>query len=424
MLLAGYLTHPRERPEQAGGDFVVAERKANGPDTLVSSAIGAAPYYFTISQDGRFLHGANVFQLCAAAGHAWAWNLDAMSQIALVGHTLGSHTLHPRIFRMPAHSKVTFERGEIRVSPISPQADWRWDEAAARHPFETLQAAFHACLDAGAPTLLSLSAGFDSRLLLALCRSAGIAPTLASMGPPTSTDRKVAALLAAKIGQPLHGNEIEGRDYLTFGEDISLTTSGVKTAGDWHTYLYAKAIAAPDAVHLVGSNGEFARTFFTDAVTRAAVFRIGGRRAAAGYLRLRALNRWRKYPPLLRAQLGPIAAVFRALQLPADAYPRSALACLDTFYATERVRHFIGSGLACFPASAVRARRFLILPGCARSLACRERSKKATAITAAQSKHLRRNCWPRRSIAIPMAAPRSAILRLRTGAKRQTRLRF
>jgi len=145
--------------------------------------------------------------------------------------------------------------------------------------------------------------------------------------------------------------EVSPNDYIAQGQAISHATSGVKTAADWHTWLYAREVGAADAVHLVGSNGEFARTYYSDFVTRSGLFRRLGRGAVRTYFALRALRRWRKYPG--RAKLvgiGDVGSVIGALRFPAKAYPPTALACLDTFYAFERVRHFIGAGLACYAA--------------------------------------------------------------------------
>jgi hypothetical protein len=41
-------------------------------------------------------------------------------------------------------------------------------------------------------------------------------------------------------------------------------------------------------------------------------------------------------------------SVLMPIVVAARNYPRDFLACLDAFYATERVHHFIGSGLACY----------------------------------------------------------------------------
>ena len=315
----------------------------------MSSVIGAFPWYYTVSPRGELIQGSNVFELCAAAKLGWQWNTAAVSQIAAVGHTLGSHTLHPKIFRLPAHTKVRLIDGAIKLESVDPFSAWDWDETELDDGFKTLTDAFSACLEASREPILSLSAGFDSRLLLALSLRAGCSPSIVSMGSSAAADVKVAKLLARRVGLPVEQIDLSAADYLEHGEQISRTTSGVKTAGDWHTWLYNNHIGAPDRIHLVGSNGEFARTFYSDFLTRSKLFRVSGRRGVTAWLAIKALNRLRKFPRgfWFGAQVG-LGPVFDSLRLPRQEYPKSALPCLDTFYAIERVHHFIGSGLVCY----------------------------------------------------------------------------
>lgn len=348
MLLTGYLVGNVGQPQEARGDFVVGDQHRT-EGWAMSSAIGAFPWYYSVTLQGELVQGENVFDVCTAAKLDWDWNTTAIRQIATVGHTLGSHTLHSRIFRLPSHSKVRLENGLARLESVDPMSGWDWDSNECDSTFRTLTDAFEACLADTREPILSLSAGFDSRLLLALCLHFGCSPSLVSMGSPQSTDPKVAAILAKQAGLKLERIDLAASDYLKHGEEISRRTSGVKTASDWHTWLYNKHLNAPDRIHLVGSNGEFARTFFSHALTRSAIFRRAGRLGASTYLSLRALNRSRKYPRDLGFN-GPAAtwSVIELLRLSRQNYPTSALACLDTFYATERVRHFIGAGLACY----------------------------------------------------------------------------
>ncbi len=347
-VLTGYLAGDAARPQDASGDFVVGSRHPT-QGWAASSVIGALPWYYTVSPLGELLQGSNVFELCATAKHPWHWNLTAVSQIAMVGHTLGSHTLHPKIFRLAAHTEVRLVNGAAKLTKTDSLSAWRWDEFELDDSFKTLTDAFSACLESSRAPILSLSAGYDSRVLLALCLQAGCSPTIASMGSAEAADFKVAKLLAQRVGLAVEQIELSPDDYLKHGEQISRTTSGVKTAGDWHTWLYSKRIENPDCIHLVGSNGEFARTFFSDVLTRSKLFRLSGRRGVTAWLALKTLNRFRKLPRnFWFANPVRFGLVFDSLQLPSDEYPNSTVACLDTFYAIERVHHFIGSGMACY----------------------------------------------------------------------------
>jgi asparagine synthase (glutamine-hydrolysing) len=347
-LLTGYIVGDPAKPDLARGDFVVGNPQRND-GWAESSSIGASPWYYTVTSNGELVQGANVFELCAAASMDWEWNTTAISQIALVGHTLGQHTLHRRIFRLPAHARLSVVGGRVALDSVDPLSGWRWDSSELDESFGTLTDAFDACLPNSQEPILSLSAGFDSRVLLALCLRAGCSPRIVSMGSSDATDVRVARILAQRVGLPLEQIALSSSDYLANGERISRVTSGVKTSGDWHTWLYNSQISAPDRVHLVGSNGEFARTFYSDVLTRSRPFALSGHTGVATWLRLKALNRLRKLPRALWRG-GPVRLrlVLDSLRVSRDEYPQRALPCLDTFYAIERVHHFIGSGIACY----------------------------------------------------------------------------
>jgi hypothetical protein len=347
-VLAGYLKGDPANPNDARGDFVVGRHGASD-GWAQSATVGASPWYYTVTAKGELFQGANVFDLCRDAKLKWDWNFLAIRQIATVGHTLGGETLHTKIHRLPSRTKLALVNGSALLQDLGSLAAWEWDKTELDLSFRSLSSAFERCLDTSREPILSLSAGYDSRLLLALCLRFGCSPTLVTMGASVASDVKVAAILARQVGLPGERIDVVGADYVKHGEEISHTTSGVKTAGDWHTWLYNKNIGVSDRVHLVGSNGEFARTFYSDTITRSAAFRRTGRAGAAWYFRARALNRARKFSQATSIpSLAGLSSVLGSLHLPTQRYPAIAVAALDTFYATERVRHFIGSGLACY----------------------------------------------------------------------------
>jgi hypothetical protein len=343
-LFSGYETHGCS----GGGDNVSGcPHPENG--YAVSTLVGAFPWYWTVTDDGKLLQDSNVFRLCHQASMPWVWNDAAISQIALVGHTLGTHTLHARIFRMPPDCRVSLDRGKARIERFNTFSTFKWGHEDLDEHLCGLPATFADCVDSSLEPILSLSGGYDSRVLLALCERLGCNPSIVTMGSSLATDVKIAKLLAAQLGREVNQIEVRPEDYVAFGEEISQTTSGVKTAADWHTWLYNKQVNDPARTHLVGSNGEFVRTFFTDAITKRGLFRRSGRVGAKAWLLLKALNRFRKYPKALRATGRlKVAKLLDDLRVSPEAYPSDALDCLDVFYASERVHHFIGSGLACY----------------------------------------------------------------------------
>src|SRR5207253_3376659 len=105
----------------------------------------------------------------------------------------------------------------------------------------------------------------DSRVLLACMCHLGRRPSAASMGSPHATDVRIATQLARITGLDFTRVEIEPEDYIAVAEQVLHTTSGEKIFWHWHTGIYTDKVGfAPDGIHLVGSNGEFARSYFFD----------------------------------------------------------------------------------------------------------------------------------------------------------------
>ena len=328
---------------------------------LVSSLVAARPYYLARAQDGTYVHGPTVFDVVRKGRLGWRWNHRAVNSLALLGHTAGEDSLHPDVTRVPCASVVTIEGDRARVDRhdrawsdvFAGARDGRLDQAA-----EGLEVAFREMSSPDA--VVSLSAGFDSRLLLALALRAGQRPLALTMGFASSTDVQVARQIARSLGLEHRVVELQAADYLRHARAIVETTSGTKTAANWHTDLYARAAGlSPGTVHYVGSNGEFARTFFVDAGVAALVADRAPSRLAEAYLAARFVRRARRFPRALLAN-GPdaLACARHAAALPVRLTERF-LDALDCFYATVRARHFIGNGLALYAAHGAPRSPFL-----------------------------------------------------------------
>ena len=350
--ILAWALHPKHMPRPSG-DFTAVLRDDSGRAVSVASApVAAFPAFATRARSGAMLVGGDVFDLAARAGHTWDWNLRAIRCMALFGHTIGSDTLHPEVHRLPEDSLVSFSGSDMDVSSLG-----FWDEPK-KHV--ELEAAWRETRQAlrrdtrGHPVLLSLSAGYDSRYLLAMCLADGLRPRCVTVGDPESTDVQLASEIARRHNLDHERIALTPSDYLEHGVEISRLTGGTKTAGNWHTYLYSRSAGSlsPDEVHLVGSNGEFARSFYIDrlgslAVRAAAKLPSG---SAYAYWIARLERRSRLFGGLsLVSESGPlsISGLARRATLPAEGLADS----LDQFYARQRVRHFIGNGLALYAAN-------------------------------------------------------------------------
>lgn len=338
------------------GDFVLSAATHDGGTMLVTSALAATPYYWCHGPDGRLVHGPTVFDVVERAGLAWRWNRDALRALAMLEHPLGAQTLHPAVFRCPPgsllwtdahgrlHQRRHFEPRRLFEGPASSMAD-------ALAVFRQV----HREMDGPCP-VVSLSSGLDSRLLLASLLEAGHHPRCATMGGPDATDRQVAQKMAADLGLVHETIELRPHDYLRFGPRAVEVTSGSKPARHFHTFIYAQRLGlSPNDSHHVGSNGEFARSGFFDlgVVARALDAVHAPLMHLTGLVRIHkrtAGSRLHK-TPLGGHRLGVAQAFARQTTLASGSLDR-----LDELLAYQRVRHFIGNGLAMYgDASAVRA---------------------------------------------------------------------
>jgi len=348
-------------PSALPGDFVLmAEGNVDGlPATvLVSSVVSALPYFYWVSPDRQsFAHAATVFQVWRQAGIAWRWNDRALQCLPLLQHTLGDDSLHADIKRMPAAAVVVHRPGSLEIAR-EPFWETLFDDIARTDP-EEVAASFETTLAAmigPEPVALSLSAGYDSRVLLAGALHLGAKPILGTMGRAQDTDRRIAARLAQEFGLEHRIVELDPRQYLEEAARIVEITSGTKPANHWHTHLFIRQVQFPaGCAHLAGSNGEFVRTYFFDKGLAAFIADTLPRSFSALFWRYKyGPDRRLRLPALDRLREAQHACTFADIPSLIDA-SEPTTACfldrLDLFYACHRVRHFIGNGLALYHAA-------------------------------------------------------------------------
>jgi hypothetical protein len=338
----------------AGDYIVVAER--SGSVHLLSSTIAARPYFYSVHPEGGFVHGANVFKVHAARGTPWEWSGRALRSVALYGHTIGRDTLHPRIYRMPAATHLHWNGSQLVERTMQPLVQRRTvkPSAALEASFDALVASF-VDLPAG-PLTVSLSAGYDSRLLFALALEHRYPLRVVSMGTPESTDLQIARRLAERSGLPLSTVVLAPEDYRSVASAATWATGGTKTAENWHTAIYPlKAGMHHSEVHLVGSNGEFARTFYLPQTLlserQLRVLSALPGQVNDAYWMMRLLRRRVKFSSALSfISAASLKQLFADVMEAQRDLPRAPTFGdqLDLTYALSRVRHFIGNGLALY----------------------------------------------------------------------------
>jgi hypothetical protein len=321
---------------------------------LVASAFGP-PNLFYVYRSGNLFHADRVLDVVRDARIDWTWNWRAVADLTSLEHSVGDETLHADVSKLGPGVVVRCDAQGL--------SKWRmpWEErtrCSNPSPQGAVDALAEAAVrQAGSDPVVSMSAGFDSRVLLSCLLAAGLKPKLITMGAATSTDALVAAASARKFGLPIETIALDDSDYLDAGDDIVQISGGAKTLQNWHTYLYAKGAALPPSAHLfIGSNGEAARTYYLDKGLAARVLDGFSTPAKQWFWR-------RKLRPIftndeLQLLVAPLSQQFAPEQLDARAQrlcsltPGSLLTGLDIFYTEQRVSNFIANGLALVAAHA------------------------------------------------------------------------
>lgn len=347
------------------GDFVVVN-PSPVDGFAVSSFLSALPYYYALSAQGHLVTGACAFEVAARAGLAWRWNERTIRSLALYGHSINDDTLCEGVYRLPPATRVSVKNGALKLEAL-PVRRFLWDEDTTQErAFGLLKRSFEGCVGGAASEVhLSLSAGYDSRLLLALCLDRGIKPQVSVMGYDNSTDVIMARAICQRVGLRLQVIALDPTDYLRHGARIAATTSGVKTAVNWHTYLYHLGKDFSRGVHLVGSNGEFARSFFFDKPRFDPLAKHAPAVGMNAYWFARCARRMMKFSrlnPLVGRNPLPVLGLAQRASVGRQWTASRFLPALDAFYAEQRVRHFIGGGLACYAAHGSPRSPFLDAP--------------------------------------------------------------
>lgn len=323
---------------------------------IITSPVGAMHYFYTCSPRTGLVHGRRVLDILRRARLDWAWNWQALADLCQLENLTGNQTLHPEIQRVPPGTVLTYRRGSLNLdvrAAVDGFQSLRSDPAAA---VRTLNEEVARC--SGDSPYLSLSGGFDSRVILSSLLSQGIKPHLITMGSDSCSDVRVAREIARHFNLRHDLIRIELDDLIAHSAEISSLTNGTKTAWHWHTYLYPLKAAIPaGSSFFVGTLGEFARSYYFD---RGRLGRV------ADLLPAQALDRFwslklRRHPTFLDAELAGLTPQFAAQLQPEGIRDRVERLCgychqaflpgLTRYYFEQRVPNFYANGIAMYQAS-------------------------------------------------------------------------
>jgi asparagine synthase (glutamine-hydrolysing) len=197
-------------------------------------------------------------------------------EFLFLGHTLGTETLIDGLRRLDAGEEVSMQR-EVRIRRLAlpsvpPPAEGSRTALAQGAVDRIAEAMSEVGTAFGGHASLALSGGYDTRLLLALCRRIGVAPELFVYGSANSSDVVTASLIAQREGinvehidkARLH-QEVTEADYATAIRQNYLDVDGLVDGGIFGppTERLARARRHRDgAVALHGGGGESFRNFF------------------------------------------------------------------------------------------------------------------------------------------------------------------
>lgn len=323
---------------------------------LYSSQIAATPYYYTITGNNIY-HGNNIFSVWKESGIAWNWDTKALYGINNMEHSSGDLSLHAEIKRMPAHSCLVFFQGKIHITGYEDLLLKKNRPISIEEAIEKYISFTADYCSTGKDSFISLSAGLDSRLILATLLYHNNFPRVATMGFENSTDVKTAVKIAKDFNLQHTHHELNVVDYFNERKitDIINQTSGSKTVRHWHTYFFINHFKdLTNTLHFAGSNGELVRSYYFDKGILARILNSINGSLFQSYISAK-LNRGNQY---VINSLKSLKSVVEE-DILTDAPTLPFMERLNHFYSCQRVRHFIGNGIALYNDSFPTALPFL-----------------------------------------------------------------
>ncbi|RJK92928.1 hypothetical protein [Vallicoccus soli] len=255
------------------GRYAVARvRPRRGGAELLVDPLGMQQVYALRLGDGLAL-STSAGVLARVAGPA-GLDLEAAADLAALAWVGQDRTLHPRVRVLPAGARVVRRPGQpaqVRPGDVVVRAlqDARRAPRGLRDDAVREAAASVAGLVRTAGTTypevtLGLTAGRDSRVLVALLRHGGVKARHYTYGAPEDTDVRVAGLVADALGlahAPLD-EDVEGvvRCWDGAVDGLLARADGLATLRHLGTPLEAAPGTLP--VRLSGSGGETARAIY------------------------------------------------------------------------------------------------------------------------------------------------------------------
>jgi len=350
-LLDLFLSQGIDSLRDISGEYILILEGVN-ECVLITSPVGAMHYYYYY--DGkRFYHGSMIIDILKQAAISWQWNWSGLGDLCQLENLTNNQTLHQSIRRVPPGTWLYHNNGQLNIDTncyLDLIPSLRPDPNAAVKAMNQEVATW-----SGNNPYLSLSGGFDSRVILGSMLQQGIQPHLITMGNDQCSDVRTAKAIASEYNLTHDLIRININDFFEHAARISKLTNGTKTAWHWHTYLYPlKACIPTDSSFFVGTLGEFARSYYFDKGALGRVANINPNLTLNRFWKMK-LNRHPTFRPdelsslnsQFAEQLYPQGTNIRADKL-VSYCKQQFLPGLTRYYFEQRVPNFYANGIKMY----------------------------------------------------------------------------
>lgn len=344
------------------GDFILIVQgrvEADDVTLIFSTPICAIPYYY-YQKDNVFEHGKSMIDVFHKTNIAWKYDELSLFTLFAMEHTIDNRSLHTDIKRLPANHLLYFRAGKLQTSLlVSDNISYINDikKYSLSEKIDYLAELFKT-FQLPQSLVISMSAGLDSRLMLALAKHHGHQVTTYTVGNETSTDQRIARQISQDFGHQHHAITLNQEDYFSEknAQLITQITGGETSLTHWHSHLYASKFTnfgLDKTPQLIGVNGEMIRHFYFDmGIVNKLVNTLG-----INLFETLFQLKWKKNTaqiPLYFSEKQQKNALNHLCNLSLNTHER-----LQHLYTCTRVRHFTGNGLALVNAYAPAMSPFL-----------------------------------------------------------------
>ena len=246
--------------QDAKGEFTIVYIAPSEVQIITSNT--GAMHYFYYYDGNRFSHGQHILEIVQELKLEWKWDWLSVGDLCEQENLTENRTMHKEIKRIPPGGILRFD-GRLTVWSTSFIDTIKETDSNAVDAVDIFNEETSRWVSNN--TFLSLSGGFDSRVILSAMLKEKIYPTLVTLGDQRSTDIQVAGRIANRFALQHRIVQLSLDDFFKEAEHISYITNGSKPACHWHTYLYPKKVGVgKDHTFFVGTLGEFARCYYLD----------------------------------------------------------------------------------------------------------------------------------------------------------------